>query len=180
LGGPLRAMAPMPPQAARLRPLLTNLWLGKGATVSPLHYDEYENLLCQVSGVKELLLFPPDDLPHLEYKARPRGVLDYEWPNGFARRPVDAAARATRVVFAGSVNMSHPSAAQRRALSRCRPLRCTLRPGETLLLPAYWHHEVYSRPAAAGDGEAEGGAAAPLNVAVNFWFRNETAPPASF
>jgi hypothetical protein len=76
--------------------------------------------------------------------------------------------------------MSHPSAAQRHALSHCRPLRCTLRPGETLLLPAYWHHEVYSRPAAAGDGEAEGGAAAPLNVAVNFWFRNETAPPASF
>ena len=51
-----------------------------------------------------------------------------------------------------------------------------VREGETLLLPAYWHHEVFSH-AAHVEGQQED---QPLNVAVNFWFRNETQPPAGF
>ena len=62
LGDPLRSMAPWPTAARSLRPLLANLWLGKGSTTSPLHYDDYENLLCQVRGEKDLLLFPPSDV----------------------------------------------------------------------------------------------------------------------
>ena len=37
-------------------------------------------------------------------------------------------------------------------------------------------HEVYSH--AAGTEEARG--EQPLNVALNFWFRNETAPPEAY
>lgn len=161
-------------QAAKLRPLLTNLWLGKGATTSPLHYDEYENLLCQVSGTKQLLLFPPSDYPLLEYVARPKGMLAYKWPNGFERAPLDAAAKARKVLFAASINLMHPSASQAAALAQSHPMVCTLQPGETLLLPAYWHHEVHSHAAAAAPAEQ---GEPSLNVAVNFWFRNETAPP---
>lgn len=169
-------MAPPPTQASALRPLLSNLWLGNGATTSPLHYDDYENLLAQVSGTKEVLLFPPTDLPHLGYTARPKGQLRYSWPANFTRAPIDAAGAATRVIFAASINLSRPSAAERDALARCAPRRCTLRPGETLLLPAFWHHEVHSRaPAEPASGGGQG-----LNVAVNFWFRNESAPPPSF
>ena len=42
--------------------------------------------------------------------------------------------------------------------------------GETLLLPAFWHHEVHSEATSAGD----------VNVAVNFWFRNVRPPPEGF
>ena len=192
LGESMRQLVPMPPQAEQLRPLLSNLWLGKGSTTSPLHYDEYENLLCQVAGEKEIILFPPHDYPELEYVARPKGVLSYEWPNSFARAPIGAAARAHKVLFAASINMTHPDARRRAALERCEPSTCTLKPGETLLLPAYWHHEVYSHAARAPTDERgrdqDGAAGAerdqpveqPLNVAVNFWFRNESAPPECF
>ena len=49
LGERLQAIAPLPPHPPSLRPLLQNLWLGKGATTSPLHYDDYENLLTQAA-----------------------------------------------------------------------------------------------------------------------------------
>ena len=167
------AMVPPPAVAARLRPLLTNLWLGKGATTSPLHYDEYENLLSQVAGRKRLVLFPPSDYPHLHYTPRPKGKLRYTWPDTFERAPLSAAEQQRKVLFAASINLTHPNAGETASLARCSPLVCSLEPGETLLLPAYWHHEVHSEAAATSE-------AAPINVAVNFWFRNETAPPACF
>ena len=68
---------------------------------------------------------------------------------------------------------------RRAALARCTPLRCTLRAGETLLLPAFWHHEVHSHAAATSEHQG-GRVEQPLNVAVNFWFRNETQPPKGF
>jgi ribosomal protein L16 Arg81 hydroxylase len=46
------------------------------------------------------------------------------------------------------------------------PVRAEIGPGDVLYLPAYWHHEVQSIP-----DEDEG-----INVAVNFWFANVTAP----
>ena len=63
-------MAPLPAVAAELELVLANLWLGAGETVSPLHYDEYDNVLLVLRGRKELLLFPPSDLEHLYYAAR--------------------------------------------------------------------------------------------------------------
>ena len=45
------------------------------------------------------------------------------------------------------------------------PTRVLLSPGDSLYLPAFWHHEVQSLPDLQG-----------LNMAVNFWFSNMTAP----
>ena len=36
-----------------------NFWCGPAGTLSPLHYDRYHNLLCQVKGTKSLLLVRP-------------------------------------------------------------------------------------------------------------------------
>lgn len=69
----------------RLVPLVHNLWIGGTPTVSPLHYDDYENLLAQIRGHKELILFPPSDMPNLYYVGRPKGILKYEFPATFVR-----------------------------------------------------------------------------------------------
>ena len=116
-------------------------------------------------GRKELLLFPPEDLPHLDYRPRPKGSLTYEWPDRFHRVPIDPEGAARRVIFAGSANLTQPDVTTAEALRRCRPLRCVLEPGETLYLPAYWHHEVRVRVrvgvrpacllAPRGEGEGE-------------------------
>ena len=74
------------------------------------------------------------------------------------------------MVFGSSVNVTHPDLARHPLLPSASPQLCTLREGETLLLPAFWHHEVHSEATAAGE----------VNVAVNHWFRNVSAPPEGF
>lgn len=36
-------------------------WLGPGGTISPMHFDEKHNLLCQVFGYKRIILAAPSD-----------------------------------------------------------------------------------------------------------------------
>ena len=160
-------MAPAPADAAGLRPLVQNVWLGKGGTASPLHYDDYENLLAQVRGTKELLLFPPADHRNLYYTARAKGTLRYRWPDTWERKAIEGDAREAKVVFGSSVDLSNPDLGCHPRLEKATAYRVSLREGETLYLPAFWHHEVRSAPAGAGG----------VNVAVNFWFKNCSAPP---
>ncbi|CAM9573509.1 unnamed protein product [Scytosiphon promiscuus] len=163
LGDALAEMVPLPAAAAEsgLELLLTNLWVGKGGTTAVLHYDDYENLLCQVRGTKELVLFPPEDLENLYYVGRRKGKLKYEFPGKWTRDELDG---PNKVIFSSSVRLDDPDFDRHPRLKRCRPYRVTLREGDVLYMPAFWHHEVRSYP-----DEDEG------NVAVNFWFRNVTS-----
>lgn len=56
-----------------------------GGTTAVLHYDDYENLLCQLRGTKELVLFPPKDLENLYYVGRRKGKLKYDFPGKWTR-----------------------------------------------------------------------------------------------
>ncbi len=48
-------------------------FLGPGKTVTGFHFDYPNNLFCQVSGVKEFLLFPPDQNAHMAPSTK------YDW-----------------------------------------------------------------------------------------------------
>eukprot|EP00903_Cladosiphon_okamuranus_P016604 g15317.t1 len=163
LGAALADMVPLPSAAAEsgLELLLTNLWVGKGGTTAVLHYDDYENLLCQVRGTKELVLFPPKDLENLYYVGRRKGKLKYEFPGKWTRDELDG---SNKVIFGSSVHLDNPDFERHPRLKRCRPYRVALHEGDVLYMPAFWHHEVRSYP-----DEDEG------NLAVNFWFRNVTS-----
>jgi hypothetical protein len=41
-----------------------NLWLGS-KTTSPCHHDPFQNILCQVFGRKNIILFPPGQAKYL-------------------------------------------------------------------------------------------------------------------
>lgn len=159
-----------------LQPLVTNLWIGGSPTISPLHYDDYENLLAQIRGHKELVLFPPTDSEYLYYVGRPKGMLKYEYPDMFERDPGSVDKRG--FVFGSSVNVDDPDLVRHPLFRKASPSRVLLHPGDVLYIPAYWHHEVQSLPEkdASSTPSSSSGSTHRINVAVNFWFANVTDP----
>jgi hypothetical protein len=52
-----------------------NAWLGTGGTVTPLHFDSYDNLFAQVVGSKYVRLYPPSETPKLYARGAEEGGL---------------------------------------------------------------------------------------------------------
>jgi len=71
------------------------------------------NVLCQIRGTKQLMLYPPSDILHLKI------------PHGGS---------------SSSINVFDPNATDRERLSQTHPLEVILRPGEILFIPPLWAH----------------------------------------
>ena len=118
-----------------------NLWMASGGSAPPsrtnLHYDEFDNLLCVVSGYKHVLLIPPPATSLL----RPGPVSDpaaacHARGPSLARLEAGAAAGAAAAAAAvgGTMGDAAVVAAE----------ECVLGPGDALFLPEGWWHEVTS------------------------------------
>eukprot|EP00808_Paulinella_micropora_P012463 g60181.t1 len=95
-----------------------NLFIGMRDATTPVHFDQQENMFCQVSGRKEVYLWPPGD-----YKCF------YPFP---VNHPCDRQAM---------VNPDRPDLHRFPNFRFCRPHHVVLQPGDTLYLPAvWWHH----------------------------------------
>ena len=110
--------------------------------------------------------FPPNDMKHLHYIGRSKGLLTYDMDAGFKREKI---IEHRDVIFGSSLHLEDPDIKGGHAsLLKAKPYEVRLEAGDTLYLPAYWHHEVRS------DADARDG----LSVAVNHWFANATVGPA--
>ena len=64
-----------------LKLLHSNIWIGDGQTLGKLHFDEYENALAVIKGVKEVILFDPRNnqnlyeghIPEARFKVTKKG-----------------------------------------------------------------------------------------------------------
>jgi hypothetical protein len=93
------------------------LWFGPRGSITPLHYDSRDNLICQYMGTKHLTLYPPNQIRWLYthwYAPAWSGIPDPRCPD-LDKFPLFARAKAVEV---------------------------TLSAGELLYLPAGWSHFV--------------------------------------
>ena len=136
-----------------------NVWLGLGA-VTPLHFDDSDNLLVQVCGRKHLRLYDPAESRRLHPF---RGT---EGPRNASRIVDIAAAEARPGAFPGFVDAQFEETC--------------LAPGDLLYIPRRWWHATRSeQPATVGKGEMEAAILeeqdssctnVPYNLSVNIWF----------
>ena len=78
-----------------------------------LHYDTMANVLCQVSGRKKMILYPPSDLQYLEF------------PPGSTTSRLD--------IFEGAD-------AEARSIPQTHGQEALLNPGDVLFIPPLWSH----------------------------------------
>lgn len=110
------------PAYCRGRPgFRAKLWVSAADIGVPLHRDFYENLLCQVVGIKQVVLYPPEDWHHLY--AFQRRSPSPGWS------PVDGEA---------------PDVQRFPRSADARRIVITLRAGEVLFLPSRWFHQIRS------------------------------------
>lgn len=122
LDGPLRGLLDdlTPPGDAVVTDNLVrnaSFWFGPSGTITPTHHDTTNILFCQLYGRKRFWLAPPDE-ERLAWKA-----------DGFYS---SIALSDDRVMLEGG------------ALSGGQVYEVTLEPGDTLLIPVGWWHEVRS------------------------------------
>lgn len=110
-----------------LWPGLRRTWeytfIGPANTVTGLHYDFPNNWFCQVSGVKEFLLFPPDQSAHLCKSKK------YDWGATLS-----------------DINISrlHMQPAERETFAKAKGLYARVEAGDALFVPSKTWHAVVS------------------------------------
>ena len=116
----------------------TNLWMSgnaDGGEVSACHFDMSDNLLLVIEGQKTLTLIPPGDTGLL-YPFQPAdGVGAFESAYSSVV-DLSTAASSAGAPDADRINTEYPR------LAHARRFTVTLNPGDVLLIPRLWWHQV--------------------------------------
>lgn len=134
-----------------------NIWLSDGNTLGKTHFDPFDNFLCQISGEKEVILFEPHSNERLYEAHIPEALLAYNASMRQFRRKT--LLDSTSMVMS-PLDIQRPNLERFPKFAEARPLLCTIEEGEVLFMPAFWWHEVQSRPSQTQH----------RNLAVNFWY----------
>ncbi len=117
-------------------PPMVSLWLG-GRTTARAHYDMSNNIAICLAGERRFILFPPDQIGNL-------------YPGPLA--PTPGGQVITMVDLHDPDFEAHPNYAQ--ALEHAEI--ADLKPGDLLMYPALWWHQVEAR--------------AEFNILMNYWW----------
>ena len=129
------------------------LWAGSAPATTPLHFDTSHNCYAQLLGEKTFWLLPPAAIPHVHVHplAHPSDrQSQVPWIPGWLLPP---AAPRPQALLAGEMHLHDevlarfPDAWWARPVAAddgdgLKPLRAALSPGDVLLLPALWLHQV--------------------------------------
>jgi len=161
MAGLLRDLDPPKPWMKLLRLNDLNFWLGDGHFRNTLHYDPFDNFLCQVRGSKHVLLYPPEAKEELYYANRRDIQARYQPSRGeYGRFDTGIVSENTAAINGANPDLAaHPKFENAVAMQSY----ASLGPADCLYLPNGWHHHVFS------EADTDSG----YNLALNLWISRE-------
>jgi len=130
-----------------------NFWMGDGRAVTSTHKDPYENIYCVVKGFKDIILFPPTDLPWLPYKLCDQAIYQKS-QNGFVIETLEDSPKLPWI----AVDPLNPDLKEFPGYKNAHPMKLRLNAGDVLYLPSLWFHHLQQSHGC---------------IAVNFWYDME-------
>mmetsp|Transcript_104085 Transcript_104085/g.303881 ORF Transcript_104085/g.303881 Transcript_104085/m.303881 type:complete len:454 (+) Transcript_104085:83-1444(+) len=104
------------------KPTRTNVWLGTHGTVTPCHWDSYDNFLAQVQGTKRAILLAPKEKGRLYVEASGSGTSSQG--------------------NISQVDVEAPDLERFPEFANAQCLVAELAPGDALFIPQGWWHQV--------------------------------------
>lgn len=134
-----------------------NIWLSNGHTLDKLHFDPFNNILCQLRGRKKLILYAPHQNENLYEGHIQEGVLSYDRKSQKFRyaKLLDSTSMVMSPIY-----IVQPNCERFPNFTRARQMECVLNEGDILYMPSFWWHEVQFYPNLVEK----------RNMAVNFWY----------
>ncbi|MCJ1440683.1 MAG: hypothetical protein MMC23_001169 [Stictis urceolatum] len=142
------------PRKARMAEPIINTWFGPPGTITPLHTDPYDNILCQVVGKKYIRLYPPEETPRMFPQGKE--LQEVQGADGLMEiKEIDMS--NTSSIPADAVEMGpvaileevdegdeSPSASKWEDFEQAEYLDLVLEEGQALYIPRGWWHYVRS------------------------------------
>mmetsp|Transcript_1861 Transcript_1861/g.3360 ORF Transcript_1861/g.3360 Transcript_1861/m.3360 type:complete len:373 (-) Transcript_1861:71-1189(-) len=156
---------PFAQEAFNTQPEAVNIWIGNEKSVSSIHKDHYENIMCVTCGEKEFTICPPLDAMFFKESCFPTGTFSRDTiNNGQWTVEVDSTT-TTRWIESFHVNklMSTTPCEKERneylnqypLLKYIHPMKVSIKAGDMFYLPSLWYHQVTQTCE---------------TVAVNYWY----------
>ena len=131
-----------------------NFWMGDSRAVTSTHKDPYENIYCVIKGQKDIILFPPTDVPWLPYKSYKQAVFKKIDDDSFSIEEIEDSPEIPWI----AIDPLNPDLETYPDFQNTHPVRITLKAGDVLYLPSLWFHHLRQSHGC---------------IAVNFWYDME-------